>query len=445
MARIKFPRPRGQFAVNLVGFVALLVVAVMITALLLATRTRLEPTEPVERVWNVETLIVERRDHQPRMKVFGELAAGRSSEMRALVQGEIAAVGDYFRNGAAVARGDLLIEIDRFEYETAIAELKASIAETRARIAEAEANRDSETISLQQDKEMLVLLQRDLDRTTELHGRGNISDKSLDQAKIELTRQRQTVARREAAVKSNDARVVQQRAALQRLGIELERAERDLKRTRLVAPFDGFLSEVNAQVGQRVSVNDRIARLVGATQLEARGHLSDAQYGRLLSDGGLDGRLAKVVWTVGDRKLAYDAVVARITAEIRPETGGVTFYALLAADGLDLPIRPGAFVSIELPDRRFPDTVRIPSVALHDEDHVFVVGADDRLERRAVTPLARADNDVIVSGALQDGDALVLTRFNEIGPGVLVRVPGSDGKDGGANGTGDAATKVSSR
>ncbi len=29
---------------------------------------------------------------------------------------------------------------------------------------------------------MLVLLQRDLDRTTELHGRGNISDKSLDQA-----------------------------------------------------------------------------------------------------------------------------------------------------------------------------------------------------------------------------------------------------------------------
>ena len=440
MASIKIRRPRGQFAVNLAGFGALLVVAVLIAVLLVATRTRLEPTEPVERVWNVETLIAARHDHQPHMKVFGELAAGRSSEMRALVQGEIAAVGDYFRNGAAVAKGDLLIEIDRFEYEAAIAELKATISETRARIAEAEANRDSETISLTQDKEMLVLLQRDLDRTTELHGRGNISDKSLDQAKIELTRQRQTVARREAAVKSNDARVVQQRAALQRLGIELERAERDLQRTRLVAPFDGFLSEVNAQLGQRVSVNDRIARLVGAAQLEARGHLSDAQYGRLLADGGLDGRLAKVVWTVGERKLAYDAVIARITAEIRPETGGVTFYALLAADGLDLPIRPGAFVSIELPDRRFPDSIRIPSVALHDEDHVFVVGPDDRLERRAVTPLARADNDVIVSGELNDGDAVVLTRFNEIGPGVLVRSPDRDA------GSGDQApARVSSR
>ncbi len=92
----------------------------------------------------------------------------------------------------------------------------------------------------------------------------------------------------------------------------------------------------------------------------ARGHLSDAQYGRLLADGGLDGRLAKVVWTVGSGKLAYDAIIARITAEIRPETGGVTFYALLAADGLDLPIRPGAFVSIELPDRRFPDSIPHP-------------------------------------------------------------------------------------
>ncbi len=56
----------------------------LIAVLLVATRTRLEPTEPVERVWNVETLIVARHDHQPHMKVFGELAAGRSSEMRAL-------------------------------------------------------------------------------------------------------------------------------------------------------------------------------------------------------------------------------------------------------------------------------------------------------------------------------------------------------------------------
>ncbi|MDF1721755.1 MAG: efflux RND transporter periplasmic adaptor subunit [Minwuia sp.] len=423
MASSDLTQPRRRRTVNMIGFVGLIALAIVATVLLLATKDEPVPTEPVERVWNVETQVVVRQDHQPRLRVFGELAAGRSSEMRALVQGEVAAVGDYFRNGAVVSKGMVLIEIDRFEYEAAISELRASIAETRARLVEAEANRDSEKVSLTQDREMTQLLQRDLDRTTELHGRGNISDKSLDQAKIELTRQKQTLARREAALKSNDARVIQQRAALDRLAVELERAQRDLVRTRLVAPFDGFLSEVNAQLGQRVSVNDRIARLVGAGQLEARGHLSDAQYGRLLADGGLEGRPAKVVWTVGDRKLAYDATVARITAEIRPETGGVTFYALLAADGLDLPIRPGAFVSIELPDRRFPDTVRLPGIALHDENHVFVIGPDDRLQRRDVSALARAENDVVVSGDLADGDRVVLTRFNEIGVGVLVREP----------------------
>lgn len=423
MVSSELKKPRSRRTVNLIGFFAALGVALVVSFLLVVTKSELEPAEPVERVWNVETLVVARQDHQPRMRVFGELAAGRSSEMRALVQGEIAAVGDYFRNGAVVSKGTVLIEVDRFEYEAAIAELRASIAETRAKLVEAEANRDSEKVSLTQDREMTQLLQRDLDRTEELHGRGNISDKSLDQAKIELTRQKQTLARREAAVKSNNARVIQQRAALDRLAVELERAERDLVRTKLVAPFDGFLSEVNAQLGQRVSVNDRIARLVGAGQLEARGHLSDAQYGRLLADGGLEGRPAKVVWAVGDRKLAYDATVARITAEIRPETGGVTFYALLAADGLDLPIRPGAFVSIEMPDRRFPDTIRLPGIALHDEDHVFVIGPDDRLQRRDVVPLARAVNDVVVSGDLANGDRLVLTRFNEIGVGVLVHEP----------------------
>ena len=35
--------------------------------------------------------------------------------------------------------------------------------------------------------------------------------------------------------------------------------------------------------------------------------------------------------------------------------------------------------------------------------------------------LARAGDDVIVSGDLKAGDHVVLTRFNEIGTGVLVR------------------------
>ena len=108
-------KPRSRRSVNMIGFFGAIVLAIVVTVLLVVTRSDLVPAEPVERVWNIETQIVERRDHQPLMRVFGELAAGRSGEMRARVQGEIAAVGDDCRNGAVVSKGTVLIEIDRFE------------------------------------------------------------------------------------------------------------------------------------------------------------------------------------------------------------------------------------------------------------------------------------------------------------------------------------------
>lgn len=413
---------RTRRAINALGFVLVVALGGAGAGLLIATRPELKPATPEERSWPVGVVTAERGDHRPEMVVYGEIVAGRTAEMRALVTGTVVEVSGALRNGAPVRAGDLLIRIAPFEYETGLSELKAQIDEARARVAEAEASRQSETVSLGQDREMLKVRDRDLERTASLHKRGNISDKALDQARLELTQQQQTVARREAAVKTADARLAQQRAALERLQVEQQRAERDLERTRLVAPFDGYLADVNAQLGQRLSVNDRVARLIGAGQLEARGHLSDTQYGRLVADGGLEGRPAKVTWQVGNDMLAYDAVIARTAAEIQAETGGVRFYARIVADGLDLPVRPGAFVRIVLPDRHFPDSVILPTESVHHNRSVYVVGAEDRLVARTVQVLARSGDDAIVSGEVIDGDQVVVTRFNEMGPGIRVRV-----------------------
>jgi multidrug efflux pump subunit AcrA (membrane-fusion protein) len=413
---------RRRRLVNIVAFAGLVVFGVAGAAALIATRPELKPAERQEPVFTVETVAVEIGAQNPRLTVFGEVAAGQETVLRALVQGEIVEAAPAFRNGGVVRKGDLLFRIDPFEYEAAVAETKAQIAETRARIAEAEARLNSEKVSLEQDREMWTLRNADAERVVRLHKRGNISDKSRDQALMDLSQQTQTVARREAAIKSEDAKLQQQRAALDRQKVALARAERNLERTQLRAPFDGFLSEVSAHEGALLGVNETVARLVGAGSLEARGHLSDAQYGRLLKDGGLEGRPAQVRWRVGEETLAYDAVVARLTAEIRPETGGVTFYALIDADGLDLPIRPGAFVEISLPDRRFPEAIRLPATAVHDDRRVFVL-ADGRLAERPVRVLARDGDDVILSGDLAGGDRVVLTRFSEMAPGLKALDP----------------------
>jgi len=403
---------RRRLWFNGIAFFAILLIGIAVMVLLVRTKPELAPVAKQETVYTVSTQPVVFTDNRPELTVFGEIAAGQQTDLRALVQGDVMSVAENFRNGGAVRRGRALLTIDPFEYEAKIAETKALIAEANARIR-------SETLSLKTDREVLELKETDVERFRNLRKKGSVSAKSLDQALVDLNLQQQTVARREAAILAEKARLEQHKVAL-------ERAERDLKRTVLRAPFDGFLSAVTVQKGSVVNSSDKIAHLVGSGAFEAQGHLSDAQYGRLLQDGGLEGRPATVRWTVGKEVITYDAVIARLTASIDADTGGVTFYALLDAEGIDLPIRPGAFVEISLPDRHFPDSARLPAIAVHEDSRVFVL-EDGRLVARAVRVLGREGDDVIVDGELKPGEHVVLTRFTEMAPGVRALDPALSG------------------
>jgi RND family efflux transporter MFP subunit len=269
----------------------------------------------------------------------------------------------------------------------------------------------------------LALRQRDLERAERLKARGTISDKGLDEARLALNQQSLAFVTRRSMVKAEAARLEQQKAAIDRLRVGVRRAERDLEQARLEAPFDGFLLDVSAHAGKRLSVNDRVARLIDSDRLEARIHLSDAQYGRLLAvDGrGVIGRDAAVTWRVGAEALTFRARIERVAGRVDPASGGVALYARIAGAGSDTPLRPGAFVSVRIADRRYDDVARLPESALQGDDSVYVV-KDGRLQARQVAVVARDGTALLVRGELVSGDRVVTTRFPEIGPGALVEV-----------------------
>ena len=389
---------------------------------LVQTRPQLAPTAPREKVWVVAAETIELADVRPQMRLYGEIVAGREVELRALVAGEVVEVASAFREGGRVERAALLVAIDPFEYQATLEESIAQLDEARARLEEIGARRSSEDAALARDKEMLELRQRDLARVERLLQTGNISVKALDNAKLELSRQRQAVTTRAHGLAAEIARMRQQRAKIEQLEVSVRRARRALQRTRLVAPFAGFLSDTAAEIGKRLGVNDRVGRLIEAGYLEVRVHISDAQYGRILeSEGGLVGRVAKVIWRAGLGGAVYDAVVERIGARIDAATGGVSAYARIIADGGESPLRPGAFVEVWLPDRVYPAVARLPESALYDGTTVYVVEAG-RLTPRLVELAGRDGNHVLLRGAVADGERVVVTRFAEIGPGVAVEV-----------------------
>lgn len=384
-----------------------------------------KPEPPVrpkqERAFSINSVEIKASTYQPKLTLFGSTVAGRQVDIRALVSGQIIETGKTLREGGQVAEGELLLKIDPIDYRTGLAELQAQLAETRAKISEFESSYAATEQTLKYSKEQLALSQSDLERAIPLARRRAISERTVDDRRQALL-QRQ-LSRDELAnnLKVWEARIDQQKAAARRLETAIERADRRLTETELRAPFSAFVTEVGAQVGRMVGSNDKVATLIDRDWIEVRFNLTDRQFGRIVAkEGKLAGREVTVRWVLGQTTFTYPAIVERIGARISSASGGVEVYARVKTPNDPVPLRPGAFVEIEVPDTTFENVFRIPATSLYNGDTVFAI-KDDRLASRSVEVVTGIDEDLLVRGDLSDGDRILTSRISTPGDGIKVK------------------------
>ena len=206
----------------------IIVVAIAANYLLFATRSELAPVENPERVWPVSVVSALHQDVQPEIQLFGEVVAGRHSELRPLVEGVVVAVGENLHDGGVVKQGELLVQIDPFDYETKLEDERWLLQEAEARLA---------------------MLKRELERSKKMRADNNVSEQMLDTAEVDVVEQESAVGQQRVAVR---------------------RAERDLAQTRLTAPYDGVLSGVTSNVGTPLRPADKLVELIDTSRLEVR-------------------------------------------------------------------------------------------------------------------------------------------------------------------------------
>jgi len=413
---------RGAFQLLLMAIVLGLSFAV--TMMLVRSKPEV-PRRPVfPSVYTVDTLMAESGTYQPVLSLYGEVVAGRSVELRSLVSGPIIAVNDKLKSGGAVSAGDVLVEIDPFDYEGALREARANGTEIQAKISEANAMVKLEQSRLQSARDQLELASSDLKRIEDLRATGAANQKQVDERKLVLSQREQAVEQSEINIIAENARIEQLRANMERLDWKILQSGRNLSNTRLTAPFSGTIRSSSAEVGKLANVNDILVSMYQTDSLEARFVLTDARFGRLQSEpGGIVGRDLEVIWNVGGTDYTYPAKIDRIGAEIASTSGGVEIFATIDGSGNALAMRPGAFVEIRLPDRSFVAHFSLPGSSLYNTDTVYVVENGELVER-TVTIAAYDGDNVLVSSGINPGDEILVTRISEISPGLKVRKEG---------------------
>ncbi|GJM03208.1 MAG: hypothetical protein DHS20C08_17090 [Rhodomicrobium sp.] len=419
--------------------IGILIAAVAGYAMLKASKPAPRKPQIVEKVWPVDAVTAKIESVTPTLKLFGKTVSNRSVEMRSLVAGKIIKVSDNLKEGALIRKGEMLVEIDSFDYQGALTEAEANLKEANARKAELEASIELEKRNLKFSEEQLALAERDFKRVENLSKKGTVTKKSADDRKVIVSQREQTVATSTTNIKLQQARLTQQVAVIERLQWKLAQAKRRLEETSLIAPFNAYVNQVNAELGKTVSVNDSIARLIDSNAIDVRFTLSDAQYGRIIAEAkegrdSLIDREVAVEWKVGETPISYKARITRIGAEISSETGGVEIYARVQNPTEPTPLRTGAFVEVSLDDRSYDNVYKLPQTALYSGDTVYLI-ENGRLTPVKVKIVNVTGTDMLVDGQITEGATVLKTKLTLAGKGVRVNVRGQNPDDPTAKST----------
>jgi len=170
------------------------------------------------------------------------------------------------------------------------------------------------------------------------------------------------------------------------------------------APLDGSIEQKLLAETERVSPGDSLLILADTSRLWIKAQLRESQW-RGLSLQPSD------ILKVGSPALGserLDAGVYFVGREVDQATNAIPVVATLANDGR---LRPGLFVSVELPIGDRVECLAVPesAVATHESlTFVFVPLGDNRFQRREVTTGQRAGGWVEISAGLTAGEAVVI-------------------------------------
>ncbi len=215
---------------------------------------------------------------------------------------------------------------------------------------------------------------------------------------------------------------------VEQLALALEEAERQLSYTEVRAPISGTVTERLVNLGDFVTVNQKLFHLVDFDSLVARVFVPEKELSRLAARQ----RARITAPALGGAAIA--GAIDRLAPVVDPHSGTVKVTVDVPSAG---GLRPGLYVDVELITAVRDDALLVPKRALvYDQDQVYVyrVGDAMKAERVILRPLLEDKEHIEPAGGVAAGDRVVIAGQAGLKDGVEVRLVGAGEAVPGGNG-----------
>lgn len=231
------------------------------------------------RIWHwsvpeVPAMEVQAAPLQRSLQFSARVARLSRVEVGATLVGRVQSVA--VREGAQVAAGALLVQLETDEAQAALAQAQATLAQQQARAAGLRSTgRSGIAAQLAQAEAGLRAAQRDLQRSRALVAQGFVSQAQVDDSERALqvaqAQQRGAAAQRDA-YQEGGSEIAQARAQVAQAGAAVDAARLRLEQTAVRAPADAQVLTRTVEPGQIVQPGMALLRLAlaGPTQIVAQ-------------------------------------------------------------------------------------------------------------------------------------------------------------------------------
>jgi len=235
---------------------------------------------------------------------------------------------------------------------------------------------------------------------------------------MDVSDEQRALAQREPQLEAN-------RLALKAAQSALKKAQLDLSRTTLRAPFNAMVVSENVDTGQVLSPQTAVARLVGTDEYHVQVSVPVASLRSARArTADAPGSEVKIFQRVGQETIERPGEVIRQLPDLDP--GGAMARVLVNIENPlgkrgDLPLLLGSFVDVSIGAQPIADAIRLPRVALRNGRNVYVMNEQDMLEIRDVQIAWTEPDAVLVTSGLGPNERIVTSRIATPVPNMLLR------------------------
>ena len=387
------PRPRRRLFFNILLSLVVITAGIAGAAYITNTAPKARKRPPAKMTSLVRVISVNPDNHGVTVSAMGTVIPAREIVLEARVAGEIVAIHPEFTAGGFLEKESEILRIDPQDYQLALTLARAMVKDAESKlkllVAEAEAAKDE-----------WRELYRDQDQANNEPPPLVFKAPQLSAARAMLTAEK----------------------------AEVRKAQLNLSRTRIRAPFNAFVRAKQVDIGSQVSGQEKLAELVGTDEywiqasipvdrldwmmiprrpaepgsavriLHRNGHEIAGRVLKLLGDLGSEGRMARILVEVKD--------------PLNLKTGEENRPVILI----------GEYVKIEIEGRNLKNVYRIPRTALRDNSKIWVVNQDSKLDIRRVETLWRDAKTVLLREGLEPDDQLIVSDLPAPINGMPVQV-----------------------